>query len=161
MEYIKSTKNTVTPPLAHEISLTTRTTSSSTIPFIPVSVSVTSLNMSIIDYTGPIISTSTSPPPSQSSTSGENAETVVGASIAGVVVFIYVVFLLIFLLKRRMWQCVQSKQHKAKSVIVFENTTYDDLVETNQKENVCYANTTAENDKPGSSCQMNDIYVGK
>lgn len=60
-----------------------------------------------------------------------------------------------------MWQCVQSKQHKTKSVIVFENTTYDDLVETNQKENVCYANTTAENDKPGSICQMNDIYVGK
>lgn len=116
--------------------------------------------MSIIDYTGHIISSSTSLP-SQSSKSGENAETVVGVSIAGVVVLISVVFLLIFLFKRRTFQCTESKQHKAKSVKVFDNTTYDDFVETNQKENVSYANSTAKNNKPGSICQMDDIYVEK
>lgn len=100
MEYIKSTKNTITPPLTRKMSLTTRTASSYK-PFRPVTLSVTSLNISTIDYTGPIVSTSTFPTPSQSSKSGENTETLLGACIAGVVVFILlsIVFLIIYLLR--------------------------------------------------------------
>lgn len=162
IEYIKSTKNTVTLPLTREKSLKTRTTSSYR-PARPVTLSVTSLNMSTIDYTGLIISTTTSPPPSQSSKSGENTETLLGASIVGVVVLIMlsVVFFIICLLKRRKLQSKKSKKHKAKSDKVFDNTAYGDLVDTNQKENVSYANTTAENDKPGSISKMDDIYVEK
>lgn len=162
IEYMKSTKNTVTPPLTRKMPFTTRTTSSY-IPFRTVTLSVTSLNMSTIYYEGPIISTTTSPPPSHSSKSGESTETLLGASIAGVVVLIMlsVVFFIICLLKRRKLQSKKSKKHKAKSDKVFDNTAYGDLVETNQKEKVSYANTTAENDKPGSISKMDDIYVGK
>lgn len=162
MEYIKNTKSSATQPLTRGTSVTTRVPSSYR-SFRPVPLSVTSLNMSTIDYTGRIISTTTFPPPSHSSKLGENTETLLGASIAGAVALILlsVVFLIICLLKRRKLQSKKSKRHKAKSDKVFDNTAYGDLVETNQKENVSYANTTAENDKPGSISKMDDICVEK
>lgn len=74
----------------------------------------------------------------------ENAGTIVGISIAGVAVIISVVFLTICLRKRNKLQCMQSNQQQAKRAKVFFNTTYDDLVVTNNRPEVNYANTILE-----------------
>lgn len=55
---------------------------------------------------------------------------------------------------------MKSKQ-KAKGEKVFNNTTYDDLVVTNLKRDLNYANTTLENDNQSSIFKIDDIYVEK
>lgn len=64
------------------------------------------------------------------------------------------------MLKRRKLPSIQSKQ-QAKSGKVFNNTTYDDLVVTNQKPDVNYANNTLENDNQGRIFKIDEIYVEK
>eukprot|EP00105_Crassostrea_gigas_P006211 XP_011420066.1 PREDICTED: uncharacterized protein LOC105322863 [Crassostrea gigas] len=120
--------------------------------------SVTTLKTSFSNTTSRIITTSLA-----ASSKEENKATIVGSSIAGVVVLISVVFIAICLFKRRNLLCIQSKQQQAKSGKVFNNTTYDDLVVTNQKPDVNYANTTLEYANQGSICKIddNDIYVEK
>lgn len=117
--------------------------------------------MSIIEYTGHIIATSTSLPlPSKSEV---NAIAVVGASITGVhvVPLILVALFITCMFKRRKLQYMQSKEQRTKSDAVFQNTTYDDFAVTNQKQDVKYANTTLENDNQGIICKIDDIYVGE
>lgn len=57
------------------------------------------------------------------------------------------------------FQCMQSKQHNSTSAKVFKNTRNKNLVETNQNQDVNYANTTFENDNQGSNLQIDNIYV--
>lgn len=56
---------------------------------------------------------------------------------------------------------MQSNQQQAKRAKVFHNTTYDDLVVTNNRPEVNYANTILENDDRGNICKIEDIYVEK
>ncbi|XP_052707442.1 uncharacterized protein LOC128182740 [Crassostrea angulata] len=146
IENAKSTKNTKTPPFTREISRTTAT------------ISPTSMTTSISGALNPTIATSISPSPE----SEKNTAAVVGASIAGVVSLIFVAFLVLCLLKRRHTQCKQSSQ-QVKSAKVFHNTTYDDLVVTNQKQDVNYANVNLENDNQfeRTVCNIDDVYVEK
>lgn len=117
---------------------------------------VKSLKTSVSDTTSGTIITSLA-----ASSKEENKATIVGSSIAGVVVLISVVFITIILLKWRNLPCIQSKQKQAKCGKVFNNTTYDDFVVTNQKADVNYANATLEYANQGSICKIDDIYVEK
>lgn len=119
--------------------------------------SVTSFKTSINYVTNVAFVTYISPFPK----SEEYTAAIVGTSIAGVIAMIFVVFLIICLLKRRRFQCMQSKQHQSKSSNVFKNTTNENLVESNQKQNVNYANTIFENDIQGNNLQIDGIYVEK
>lgn len=159
MEYYKSTKNTETPPLFGETLPTTKKPPSYG-PYSPVSFPATFLKTPIIEYTGHIISTSTTKPtPSKSEV---NTTAVVGASIAGVVALVSAALFIKCMLKRRKLQCLQSNQQQAKSDAVFHNTSYDDLAITNKKQkkqDVKHATTTLENDNQGSIDNIDDIYV--
>lgn len=127
MEYIKSTKNTVAPPLIPEKLSTTKKPPSYTLVSSPVTV----LKTSIIEYTGHIIVTSTSrPTPSKSEV---NTTAVASAIITGVVVLILAALFITYMLNRRILQCVQTKQ-QAKGDAAFHNKSYDDLAITNQNQ---------------------------
>lgn len=156
-EYIRSTKSTTPTALTRESLRTTYKFISNRPDSFPATSFITSTN----DDTSLIIATSVSPSPSRFFRSSENMGTIVGVSIAGVAVLIFVVFLTIYLLKRNKLQCMQSNQQQAKRAKVFHNTTYDDLVVTNNRPEVDYANTILENDDRGNICKIEDIYVEK
>lgn len=142
---IKSTTNTVPLQLTTETSRPTTT------------FSVTSLTTMFIATPNSTIATSISSSPKSEGLTAA----IIGTSIAGVVL-LSVIFLIICLLqRRRRFQCRQSNQQQAKKAKVFHNTTYDDLVVTNQMQDITYANVTLENDKQRNSCNTDDIYVEK
>lgn len=119
--------------------------------------SVTSLTTMFIATPNSTIATSISLSPKSEGLTAA----IIGTSIAGVVL-LSVIFLIIRLLqRRRRFQCRQSNQQQAKKAKVFHNTTYDDLVVTNQMQDITYANVTLENDKQRNSCNTDDIYVEK
>lgn len=156
-EYIRSTKSTAPTAPTRESLRTTYKFISSRPDYFPATSFITSTN----DDTNLIIGTSVAPSPSRFFRSEGNTGTIVGVSIAGVAVLIFVVFLTICLLKRNKLQCMQSNQQQAKRAKVFHNTTYDDLVVTNNRPEVNYANTILENDDRGNICKIEDIYVEK
>lgn len=63
-----------------------------------------------------------------------NKATIAGASIAGIIALIFVVFLVVFLFRRRRFQCLQENQQHANRVHVSNNTTYDGLVFTSERQ---------------------------
>lgn len=156
-EYIRSTKSTAPTAPTRESLRTTYKFISNRPDYFPATSFITSTN----DDTNLIIGTSVAPSPSRFFRSEGNTGTIVGVSIAGVAVLIFVVFLTICLLKRNKLQCMQSNQQQAKRGKVFHNTTYDDLVVTNNRPEVNYANTILENDDRGNICKIEDIYVEK
>lgn len=156
IEYINTLKSTALPPVTHQTPWTTKTYSFNK----PSSFSVTSLKTSSIEGTSPFVVNTISPSLSMPSKTEGNTAAVVGACIAGIAALISFGVFLICVLKRGTLQCEQSKQ-QAKIGKVFNNTTYDDLVVTNQKQDVTYANTTLENDNHRSICKIDDIYVEK
>lgn len=67
--------------------------------------------------------------------------TIAGASIAGILALTFVVFLILCLLQRRNFQCLQVEQ-QANRHHRSNDTTYDDLVVTSQRQDESHVYTT-------------------
>lgn len=152
-EYVKITKSTTLPLFTSQTSWTTKMYSSNR--------SVSFSKTSSIGVTRPIFAAPTSPSLSIISNAEGNTATVIGASVAGVVALIFVVLLTICFFKSRKSQCMQSNQQQANRAKVFHNTMYDDLVVTNEKQDVNFPNAAMEKDDKISARQVDDIYVEK
>lgn len=131
IEYINNTKNTAEPPLTRETSLTSETT------FFYKSASTRG------NATSYFITTTHE----HSSKAVGNKATTAGASIAGIIALIFVVFLVVFLFRRRRFQWLQENQQHASRVHVSNNNTYDDLVVPSQRQNDNHTYTTLSYDK--------------
>lgn len=132
-EFINSTKNTAQPPLhvTREISWTSETT---------FSYKIASTRRNTTSY----INATTK---ARSLKSVGNKATIAGASIAGIIALTFGVFLVVFLFKRRRFQWLQENQQHASRVHVSNNTTYDDLDVTSQRQDDNHTYTTLSYDK--------------
>lgn len=117
-EDISNTKNTAHPPLTHETSWTSEKT---------FSYKIASTRDNTTSY---FIATTKA----RFFKSVGNKATIAGASIAGIIALIFVVFLVVFLFRRRRFQCLQENQQHANRVHVSNNTTYDGLVFTSERQ---------------------------
>lgn len=159
-DQIKSTTKSVRPQLSLDILSSTNDQNTSprskrsTSTITPV-ISLTSWKPTKSDLA---ISHTTDTP---SSELDENKTTVIGASIAGIVVVTSVVFLILCFIKRRNLQCLQSNQ-QGKRPNVFDNSTYDDNIVKNQGHDHIVNNTTpAYNNNQGRMDEEDGIYVEK
>lgn len=107
----------VPPPLSSETSWTTETSSSYKCPSSKVNT-----NKHFIATTNALISKSRG-----------NESSIAGASIAGIIA-VTIVILVVCLLKRRRFNCLQAEHRQENRHHVTNNTTYNDLVVTNQRQ---------------------------
>lgn len=129
MEYIKSTKNIPRTPVTSKSTWTSKTTFSYTGLF--TKDNTTSHSIVITE--------------ANSLKSMRNEATLAGASIAGILASTFVILLVVCLLKRRKFQRFQAEQqaHRQQEM---NNTTYDDLVVTNQTQDDSNTYTTLSYD---------------
>lgn len=125
VEHIINTENTKTSSLTRETSWTTRTTFSQK-------------NLSTRGNTKSHFNITAKNPSSK--LKGREA-TIVGACVAGIIAFTFVVFLVVYLIKR------QAKQQANPDSETTNNTTYDDLVVTSQRQDDSNTYTTLSYDK--------------
>lgn len=130
MEYIKSTKNIQRLPVTSKTSWTSKTTFSYTGLF--TKDNTTSHSMIVITE-------------ANSLKSKRNEATLAGASIAGILALTFVILLVVCLLKRRKFQRFQAEQQTNRQHEM-NNTTYDDLVVTNQTQDDSNTYTTLSYD---------------
>lgn len=70
-----------------------------------------------------------------------------GAIIAGILALLFIVLLVVYLLKKGRFQCLQKKQQQTNQHPVTNNTTYEDLVVTSQTQHDNHTYTTLSYDK--------------
>lgn len=126
IEDINNMKNTAHPPLTRETSWTSEKT---------FSYKIASTRDNTTSY---FIATTKA----RFLKSVGNKATIAGARIAGIIALIFVVFLVVFLFRRRRFQCLQENQQHANRVHVSNNTTYDGLVFTSERQDDNHTFTT-------------------